>query len=41
MHWIDAQHAQSHRTNLTVLFDKGFSGLGVREMQSKNNYVIF
>lgn len=41
MRWIDAQHAQSHRTNLTLLFDKCFLQLGVSEMQSENNYAIF
>lgn len=39
--WIDPQHAQSQRTNLTVLFDKCTVQLGASEMQSKNNYAIF
>lgn len=41
MYWIDPQHAQSQRTNLTVLFDKCSLQLGVSEMQSENNYAIF
>lgn len=41
MYWIDPQHAQSQRTNLTVLFNKCSLQLGVSEMQSKNNYAIF
>lgn len=41
MCWIDPEHAQSQWTNLTVLFDKCSLQLGVREMQSKNNYAIF
>lgn len=34
MYWIDPQHAQSQRTNLTVLFDKCSLQLGLSEMQS-------
>jgi len=41
MHRIDVQPAQSHWTNLTVLFDKCSLQLGMSEMQSKNNYAIF
>lgn len=39
--WIDPQHAQSQRTNLTVLFDKCSLQLGVSKMQFENNYAIF